>query len=499
MPWFFKTLEEQNKEQELQRREEFRKKFPYGEIRGVLGGVAPDPGAHKLPGGATPEMSQQCLRIAKSLDALKHGCLANQFLWQLVNKETGCTEAVKVELSMPNQIVFSALDALDISPVSARHIRPVRELVNRFIPNWFEFHDEKPAPSDFAYAVARTLWGKTFTFRVMGSKNTSQYTSSGYYNFMTVMPHDTLLVWSNEIEYQVMLRMVEFRKELDAVKASFLARKSADNSLLVRGATLRGRIVPMEEGDFFNCEKVELDGVGIYSAKLAAAGRLRLASGSIARKAEEIHVFTVVDIDESTLTAVVSSQEADSLAKEAAREWEELEKRARECESERESKAKAEELSRRLGGAPLFIDGNNVVRCGCNMLGNKQGWRVLKSLLGWLDRNALEHHLFFDASVRYLGSNGHIDEEGVKYIDSLLGNKELTTECPSRDEADSFILFHADKTGCHVISNDGFRQWDSRYPWIHVENNTGAVRRIHKFVVVSGQLSVPDLELFEQC
>ena len=86
----------------------------------------------------------------------------------------------------------------------------------------------------------------------------------------------------------------------------------------------------------------------------------------------------------------------------------------------------------------------------------------------------------------------------MAFIKSLLEDKRLTTKCPSRDEADKFILHHADRIGGHVISNDGYKKWDQKYPWIAVKNNSEGVRRVHKFVVVDGHLSIADLEMFEE-
>ena len=135
-----------------------------------------------------------------------------------------------------------------------------------------------------------------------------------------------------------------------------------------------------------------------------------------------------------------------------------------------------------------MIDGNNVV-----LHNTKHGWRVLKTLVDWFKRNGVDYFIFFDATIEYKG----IDAEGMAFIESEKVS-EHAKKCPSRDEADNFILNRANNTGSHVISDDGYKQWDARYPWIDTRNNTGDVRRIHKFLVEGDYLSVPDLGIWER-
>ena len=125
-----------------------------------------------------------------------------------------------------------------------------------------------------------------------------------------------------------------------------------------------------------------------------------------------------------------------------------------------------------LEGKPLLIDGSNVVRC-CR----RHGWRGLKTLLDWLKRNEVDYFLYFDASITYV----EMDAAGKAFIKAQIEDSTHVSMCPSRDEADKFILFRADKTGSHVLSNDGYKVWETEYPWIYVENHTG-IRRVHKFM-----------------
>ena len=137
---------------------------------------------------------------------------------------------------------------------------------------------------------------------------------------------------------------------------------------------------------------------------------------------------------------------------------------------------------------PILIDGNNVVR------ENRQhGWRVLKTLLDWLDNNKKEWFLYFDANIWYVRE---LNGDGKTYIESLVAKKRAKV-CPSRTEADAFILLHADKIGSHIISNDGYKKWESKYPWIATRTDIGNLR-VHKFAVVEDILLLPDLGIFEK-
>ena len=141
-----------------------------------------------------------------------------------------------------------------------------------------------------------------------------------------------------------------------------------------------------------------------------------------------------------------------------------------------------------LDNATILIDGNNVVRGSL-----RYGWKVLKTLLDWLDNNKTEWFLYFDATIWYVKE---LEGDGKTYIESLVDDNRAKV-CPSRTEADSFILLHADKTGSHIISNDGYKKWESKYPWIATRTGTGNLR-VHKFMVVEDMLSIPDVGIWEK-
>ena len=152
---------------------------------------------------------------------------------------------------------------------------------------------------------------------------------------------------------------------------------------------------------------------------------------------------------------------------------------------------KSKTANKVIGKVPLLIDGNNVVRNN-----QRYGWRVLKTLLDWLSANDVDYFLYFDASIRYVMKE-EMDEIGRAFIDAQLQDERRVTICPARDEADKFILSRANKEGNHIISDDGYRQWEAQYPWINAMNETDN-RRVHKFSVEGDVLSVPDLDIREK-
>ena len=141
-----------------------------------------------------------------------------------------------------------------------------------------------------------------------------------------------------------------------------------------------------------------------------------------------------------------------------------------------------------VSNVPILIDGNNVVRGS-----QHYGWKVIKTLLDWLDNNKTEWFLYFDATIWYVKE---LEGDGKTYIESLVADNRAKV-CPSRTEADSFILLHADKTGSHIISNDGYKKWEAKYPWVATRTETGNLR-VHKFMVVEDMLSIPDVGIWEK-
>lgn len=459
---------------EHKKREEFKQKFPYETITGVLGGnIAAAMGQSLTEDFSarqdmTSEQRAAYQAIRGEYIAAHARTKVGDWTWSLANKQTGQQEEVEIKLDIP-AVEFPDID---IPPCPANRIRPIRDLVNRFIPIWYWDSEEgksKPSGTDFFKAAAHSLYGKTFTFTVTGIE---QLPVPGWYGEYRKC---VLNVRSQDLEVQILVKLAEFRKELDAVKAAFPAQKAADEALFANGAGLTGRIA-VAGGD---CSRVELDGVNAYTVKLLDGDKLKYASGNVADAAKEIRAFTVDSLDKENLTVVVSSPQVEELIEMVRREEKELERRA--------AMPQPNEV---LEGKPVLIDGSNVV-----LTCPRTGWRGLKTLLDWLKRNGVDYYLYFDASIKYK----KMDAAGKAFINAQIDDLEHTTVCPSRDEADKFILFRADRTGSHVISDDGYSAWDKQYPWIDAKNHTDDIRRIHKFTEEPGNiLFVPDLGIWEK-
>ena len=74
----------------------------------------------------------------------------------------------------------------------------------------------------------------------------------------------------------------------------------------------------------------------------------------------------------------------------------------------------------------------------------------------------------------------------------------MKTKGCSKEEADKFILFNAEKSGSHILSNDCFRDREAQYPWVNSQNDPAGINRIHKFIVDTGHLVIPDLGIFKE-
>ena len=70
---------------------------------------------------------------------------------------------------------------------------------------------------------------------------------------------------------------------------------------------------------------------------------------------------------------------------------------------------------------------------------------------------------------------------------------------PARIRADDFILQIAEKNNCDVISNDMFREYERRYPWVKADGRVkkGAIIPQHSNgKKIQDILSIPNLEIY---
>lgn len=468
----FMTPEEKKKREERIRKERLMQKFP---VQSKGQGVLLEPG---MP-VSVPKWDEKWLNNGNVLVKVK-----------LIDAETKLYGEVLAELDLPE----IKLPELNIPPYHAEDIRPVRELVARFMhaqamsglhtQAMSELHIKCAMWSllSFAKSVANdTFKGKALTFTVMGSSD--------------ILPDvDCLRVSCDEISEYVQRQFKEFASELETIKSTFVEKKAKDETLLRQGAKVSGRLIT-DEVSYFRpgdlvCDSVEVEGVSIYSVRLK--GERRFVPSTAVDKIKELHEFVVDSVDESSLNAVVSSDDVDRVISDAKSEI------TMACASpQREStsivRAASNEDTIEVFRKPLLIDGNNVVRYD-----KSKNWRVLKTLIDWLKKNDRDFFVYFDASIEYVEEHVEMDADGKAYLHALINDSSHAKKCPAGDEADKFILYEANHEGNHVISNDTYGQWESLYPWIKAKNNSDDIRRVHRFQVKGDILSIPDLGVYEK-
>ena len=435
-------------EEMLKRQEEMLKKFPAGSECRLILSVADSTFSdwHQIMAGHAHIMGRLVRGIAR-----------------MINMESGFYENVRVELELPK----IEIPSLDIPPYRADQIPVVCKLAARLAPGLTRQH------VSFASAVAETFVGKRLSFEVIGA-----FVGSDIY--------DCLRVSCREINEAIEQRREEFISELDKIKATFATSKNADEARLKIGSNVAGHIVKLDgfaEMGFVSGGMVELDGVTVYSATLKPLtrrgwiGGRRIFFSPLPDAIKEVREFVVEDIDGSSLNVTVSSTEFEK----AMEQITEI--------SSMPSRSSAVSVVE-LNGKSLLIDGNNVVRH------NKDyGWRVLKTLLAWLNNNRVTHRLYFDASIEYV----EMDAAGKKFVKTLLEDSNKigsnVVKCPAGDEADKFMLSSADNSNGHILSNDTFRDRENEYPWVNAKQS--GQRRVHRFLVEDGYLSIPDFGIYE--
>ena len=453
------TDKDKNKDMQLKlRQESMLKKFPVGsECQLELSATD-----SAFPNWHRPEPSDW-YRIMAGHAHIQDGLMRG--IARMINRESGFYEDVHVELELPKVEIPS----LDIPPYRANQIAAVCKLAARLAPGLTCGY------VPFANAVAETFAGKTLSFEVIGG-------CIGYDGY------DCLYVSCREINEAIEQRRKEFISELDEIKATFADSKKADESRLKIGSSVAGRIVKLNgfaNMGFVSGGIVELDGITVYSATLKLAGsgligKRRMTFSPLPDAINEVREFVVEGIDETSLTVTVSSIEFE-------RAMAQMTEAGIGSTTFRPSVCSAAKFN----GNPMLIDGNNVVRH------NKDyGWRVLKTLLAWLNNNGIAHRLYFDASIEYV----EMDAVGKKFVKTLLEDSNTigsnVVKCPAGDEADKFMLSSANNSNGHILSNDTFRDRENEYPWVNARQS--GQRRVHRFLVEDGYLSIPDFGTYEK-
>lgn len=398
---------------------------------------------------------------------------------RLINSETNLYEDQIAKIKLP----CLKLPELNIPPYNARDIRSVRNLVSRYVSlekarAWnynFSFYGLEYL---LTHECVNAFKDKILSFKVIET--------------FTFKDKDYLVVSCDEINEMINQKVKELNAEISVLKSEFSEKKKIEESQFRQGVEVAGRILidfdrVIKELNIVDLRSVdvELDGVEIYTGVLKNNLKNLSLSVSVAEQIAKIRKFKVERIDESSLRVVVSSSEIDSLLL-----------------SEKEAESKT--ISNVVHGAgfekkkisineifrsPLLIDGNNIVRHE-----KTYGWRVLKTLLEWLNQNNRPFHVYFDATIEHL----KIEPLGMEFISTIIKELEYVTKCPAREEADKFILFNAEKSGSHILSNDCFRDREAQYPWVNSQNDSAGINRIHKFIVDAGHLVIPDLGIFKE-
>jgi hypothetical protein len=155
--------------------------------------------------------------------------------------------------------------------------------------------------------------------------------------------------------------------------------------------------------------------------------------------------------------------------------------------SECKSVNKQENINRttKADAVDIVIDGLNVI------YGTPSSQKpALVNLLGLvreLKNRNLTFKCFFDASTPY--KLGRPDEADA-YRQLCHDFPDTFIEVPSRNQADSFLLHYSNHARSLIVTNDCFRDYYEKYPWLERNCNWRA-----SFIVHSNTMQIPALNL----
>ena len=134
----------------------------------------------------------------------------------------------------------------------------------------------------------------------------------------------------------------------------------------------------------------------------------------------------------------------------------------------------------------ILIDGSNIVRWFPELKS-----KALCMVMAGLEKAGYNAYIIFDATIPYVLKETD-DKVGQAFLAFLRESKpECVKIAPPDSQADDFILSYANAHGNHIISNDRFRQYASRYPWVGNKNEQG--RRVHRVEEIKGEIVLPTL------
>ncbi|MGB0387984.1 MAG: NYN domain-containing protein [Ardenticatenaceae bacterium] len=135
-----------------------------------------------------------------------------------------------------------------------------------------------------------------------------------------------------------------------------------------------------------------------------------------------------------------------------------------------------------------IIDGSNVF-----FWQNKISITPLLTLLIELRKRGDSFLCLFDANTPHQINRrlkNRRTKENTKYAyQQLLKKEQYFSEVPGGINADEFILAQANHLNCSIVSNDRFRDYEDRYPWVNVRDT----KRLIRGSVLGGFLNMPQL------
>lgn len=137
------------------------------------------------------------------------------------------------------------------------------------------------------------------------------------------------------------------------------------------------------------------------------------------------------------------------------------------------------------------VDGTNVIR---NFVStpDSASLAVLLTLLTALKARGFEFVCVCDAKTRHDLRDFDSQKEAEKIYTDLISRKgSALAEAPGGQRADDYILEYAQRESCAVLSNDRFRDYASKFPWLI----TDADARLVKGRALFGTLTIIPLEI----
>jgi hypothetical protein len=132
---------------------------------------------------------------------------------------------------------------------------------------------------------------------------------------------------------------------------------------------------------------------------------------------------------------------------------------------------------------PIIVDGSNVAYEGVPK-GSKPELSNILAVRKALEKRGYDPVIIVDAALHHT-----VDQPGQ--IEHLIG-KDAILQAPAGTDADYFILETADRMHAQVVSNDEYRPYRDRFPWVN--------KRRVPFMIIDGQVELyqPDLKSADQ-